>query len=170
MAASYANDRTRQWQDYGGMETGMDWQIHPFERVGPIRFGMTVSDVEAILGVPERTRKGLRPGSHAEFRGTSAPIIRYRDGEVCEIEAFYDLPGVSVFGMDLFGGNGLKTMRTLEKLNGGAVETVGIVLFDTLGITTGRLDQKAREDHSITAFRRGLWNGKKDDLKAVSFG
>lgn len=147
----------------------MDWEIHSFDRVGPIHFGMTVEEVEAILGAPARARKGLRAGSHAEFRGTTSPIIRYRDGEVAEMEAFYDLANVSYCGLRLFADDGIEIMQALEKFNGGALETLGIVVFDTIGITTGRLDLPGRENHSITAFKQGLWNDKLD-LSPISFG
>jgi hypothetical protein len=76
---------------------------------------------------------------------------------------------VSCRGIDLFGEPGMSVMQALEKLNGGALETVGIVVFEKLGITTGRLDQAGRENHSVTAFRQGLWAAKTDEMRAISF-
>ncbi|MBY3094896.1 hypothetical protein [Rhizobium laguerreae] len=88
-----------------------------------------------------------------------------------EIEAFYDI-GVTMFrGISVFGTNGLKVLRALEELNGGAAISVGIILFDKLGLTVGRLDEgpPTGHSHSVTAFASGTWNGKTDDFTSISF-
>ncbi|MBY3243474.1 hypothetical protein HFN72_12400 [Rhizobium laguerreae] len=86
-----------------------------------------------------------------------------------EIEAFYDI-GVTMFrGISVFGTNGLKVLRALEELNGGAAISVGIILFDKLGLTVGRLDEGPPTGHSVTAFASGTWNGKTDDFTSISF-
>lgn len=148
----------------------MNWQIRSFDCMGPIRFGMNFAEVEAVAGPPESTRKGLKQGSLTEFRGERAPIVKYRDDRVSEIEAFYDLQGVTYQGIRLFADNGLEFMRSLERLNGGALESVGTVLFDTLGLSSGRLDQPGREQHSVIVFKNdGLWNEQKHTFKSISF-
>lgn len=144
----------------------MIWEIKPFEGVGPIRFGMSASEVEAVIGPPDSRRKG----DDTEYRGDRAPIVSYDDGKVTEIECYYDIEGgVTLDGLDLFGRIGLEVMRELERRNGGALESVGMVLFEDLGITTGRLDQSGREDNSVTAFARGLWAGRTGRMKPVFF-
>lgn len=60
-------------------------------------------------------------------------------------------------------------MRELERRNGGALQSVGNVLFENLGLSCGRLDQLCREDNSITAFARGLWTGRTDGMDAITF-
>lgn len=147
----------------------MKWEIVSFEGVGPIRFGMSVAEVSAVTGDAERTRRGLRQGSYNEFRGTKAPIVRYRDDRVQEIEAFYDLENVIFRGIDLFKLNGRETLRKLEELNGSARISVGIILFDQLGLTTGRLDEGPRTGHSVTAFAPGVWDEKMDRFEKISF-
>ncbi|MUO42187.1 MULTISPECIES: hypothetical protein [Rhizobium/Agrobacterium group] len=147
----------------------MDWEIFPFERMGPIRFGMTAEEVSAIVGAPDRSSRGLRPGSFNEQRGTKAPIVRYRENRVREIEAFYDLENVTLRGVQIFQGNGIDVLRQLEEMNGGASLSVGIVLFENIGVTTGRLDEEPRTGHSITAFATGTWNGLTDDFTAITF-
>ncbi len=144
----------------------MRWEIKAFEGVGPIRFGMVSSEVEAILGPPDRKRKG---DDGTEYRGEYAPIITYYDGRVAELECYYDLPDVSFDGIPLFQQHGLDVMRQLERRNGGALESVGIVVFQNLGLSTGRLDRLGREDHSVTAFARGLWQDRIDRLQPISF-
>lgn len=122
-----------------------------------------------MVGPPDRSRRGLRPGSFNEFRDSRAPIVRYNENRVREIEAFYDLESVTFQGISIFKLDGLEVLRQLEKLNGDAKLSVGIVLFDKLGVTTGRLDEGPRTGHSVTAFARGTWNGKTEDFEVVSF-
>jgi hypothetical protein len=147
----------------------MEWEIVSFERMGPIKFGMTPDEVAAVVGAPDRSRRGLRPGSFNESRGTGAPIVRYNESGVREIEAFYDLESVTFQGINVFQSDGLEVLRRLEELNGDAKLSVGIVLFDKLGLTTGRLDEGPRTGHSVTAFRSGTWDGETGDFEGISF-
>ncbi|WP_152047105.1 hypothetical protein [Aureimonas psammosilenae] len=111
----------------------------------------------------------MTSASFTEFREKKAPIVRYRDGRVSELEGFYDLPKVSFRGIRIFEEDGADVLRKLEALNGSAEISVGIVLFDTLGVTTGRMDEEARTDHSITAFAGGLWDEKRSKFSKISF-
>ena len=130
---------------------------------------MTPKDVAIALGAPDRSRRGLRPGSFSEHRGPRAPIVRYRDNLVREIEAFYDLGLVKFRGITLFQTDGKQVLRQLETLNGGAMISVGTVLFDRIGLTTGRLDEGARTAHSVTAFSPGTWDNNISDFEMISF-
>lgn len=147
----------------------MEWHVQTFEGMGPIRFGMTPEDVALVLGPPQRSRRGLRLGSFSEHRGTRVPIVRYRDNKVREIEAFYDLGLVEFRGISLFRADGRQVLRQLEALNGGAMISVGIVLFDQIGLTTGRLDEGARTGHSVTAFSPGTWDNNDSGFEMISF-
>lgn len=150
-------------------KTDMTWLIDSFSGIGPIRFDMTPEDVATHIGAPDRSRRGLRPDTFSEHRGTKAPVVRYRENRVSEIEAFYDIGVVMFRGISVFGTNGLKVLRALEELNGGAAISVGIILFDKLGLTVGRLDEGPPTGHSVTAFASGTWNGKTDDFTSISF-
>lgn len=147
----------------------MEWEIVSFEGAGPIRFGMAPEEVAALVGAPDRSRRGLRSGSFNEIRGTRAPLMRYNKNRVREIEAFYDLESVTFQGIDVFQTDGTAFLRHLEELNGGAKVSVGIILFDTLGLTIGRLDEGPRTGHSVTAFVAGLWDEKMGDFESISF-
>ncbi len=147
----------------------MAWLIDSFSGIGPIKFGMTPEDVATHIGAPDRSRRGLRSDTFSEHRGTKAPIVRYRGNRVREIEAFYDIGVVMFRGISIFETNGLKVLRTLEELNGGAVISGGIILFDKLGLTVGRLDEGPPTGHSITAFASGTWNGETADFTSISF-
>jgi hypothetical protein len=144
----------------------MNWRIESFGGMGPIKFDMTREQVAEILGPPEDIDED--GANLAEYRELDVPVVRYKDGLVAQIEAFYDVKDVSIGDVQLFSGNGRNAMRRLEELNGGAEISVGIVLFRNLGLTTGRLDEGVTGEHSVCAFRRGLWDGDKD-FKQISF-
>jgi hypothetical protein len=134
--------------------------------MGPIKFGMTPEDVQLIIGRPIKIRKSgniLR-----ETRELNVPIIRYTDGGVSEIEAFYDVSNVSFEEIPIFKGAGRDVLSYLENRNGEAKIDVGIVLFGKLGITIGRIDEDVPGEHSVCAFRKGLWDDDKD-FKPISF-
>ncbi|POO53900.1 hypothetical protein [Agrobacterium rosae] len=147
----------------------MTWLIDSFSGIGPIKFGMTPEDVAIHIGAPDGSRRGLRPDTFSEHRGTKAPVVRYRGNRVREIEALYDIGVVMLRGISVFGTNGLEVLRALEELNGDAAISVGIILFDKLGLTVGRLDEGPPTGHSVTAFASGTWNGKTADFTSISF-
>lgn len=143
------------------------WEIKPFVGMGPIRFGMSPTEVAAIIGLPESTDDDddyLR-----EYRVVELPIVSYENNVVTEIEAFYDVEKVTFRGRQIFDEPGLAILQFLERENGGARINVGTVLFQNIGITCGRLDEGARGDHSVTAFARGLWDDRISRFKALSF-
>ncbi len=106
----------------------MTWLIDSFSGIGPIKFGMTPEDVATHIGAPDRSRRGLRPDTFSEHRGTKAPVVRYRGNRVSEIEAFYNIGVVMFRGISVFGTNGLKVLRALEELNGELRFLLGLYL------------------------------------------
>ncbi|WP_105416509.1 hypothetical protein [Neorhizobium sp. T25_27] len=51
-----------------------------------------------------------------------------------------------------FKEDGIEVIREFERRNCGPLESSEIVIFEKLGISTGRLNQSVREDNSVTAF------------------
>lgn len=148
-------------------EVVMDWEIRSFVGLGPITFGMTPEQVATNIGPPRLSDEDDEDVE--EHRSIDSPIVRYEGGEVSEIEAFYDVPNVRLGQLHIFAQDGRSVLQELERRNGGAMIDVGIVMFDKLGMTCGRLDEGSRGDHSITAFREGLWDDQMGDFKPVSF-
>lgn len=151
------------------VHAAIDWGIQSFQGMGPISFGIFADEVQRVVGYAAVSRKGLRPGSFSELREVSIPIVRYKDGKVSEIEAFPEVPNVSLRGISIFSKSGTVVLRELETLNQGALHSVGIVVFSNSGVSIGRLDEKVPEQHSITAFAPGLWDKKINSLEKISF-
>lgn len=142
-------------------------EILPFVGMGAIRFGMSPAEVVAILGAPDSVDDD--DGYLREYRAVKLPIISYEDNVVTEIEAFYDVENVIFRGRRIFDEPGLAILQFLEQENNGARMNVGTVLFKDIGVTTGRLDERTRGDHSITAFAQGLWDDRLARFKEITF-
>jgi hypothetical protein len=144
------------------------WEISRFAGMGPIRLGMSPTQVADIIGEPDAIDEES-DGYRREFRSEALPVISYQDGQVTEIEAFREVEGVTLAGRAIFGEPGLEIMRFLEEQNGSAMANVGTVLFNDIGISCGRLDESPKEDHSITVFVRGLWDDGLSRCEEVAF-
>lgn len=145
----------------------MTWEILPYVGMGPVKFGMTPEEVASLLGPPISVRtKNIRRN---EQRQRNTPIVRFRNGHVSEIEAYYDVPNVTLNGVDIFKDNPVKVLQFLEERNGGCLEDVGILLFINLGVSMGRIDKDVKENHSICAFVKGMWVDAVPDMKKISF-
>ena len=121
----------------------VEWEITPFVGMGPVRFGMTPSEVEAIIGAPMVVDDDDDdPSYRKEVREIDVPTITYEGNRVAEIKAFDSVKNVRLKTVNLFENTGLSVLKDLQALNHGALANVGIVLFENLGITTGCLDSK----------------------------
>jgi hypothetical protein len=134
--------------------------------MGPIRFGMSPAQVAGIIG-DQVSIDDDDEGYLREYRSVELPIISYQDSHVVEVEAFREVKSVTFGDRDIFGEPGPEIMRFLEQANGGARASLGLVLFNDIGITCGRLDESPVEDHSITVFAKGLWNDRLSRLQEL---
>lgn len=145
----------------------MEWNIVPYVGMGPIKFGMNPDEVSEILGPSKSvTTRGV---TLRELRAIDMPMIRYRDNKVTEIEAFNKVKNVILDDVNIFDDDGRRILRALETKNNGAKIYVGAVMFETLGVTTGRLDEDVASGHSITAFCKGHWNKHLEKFEKISF-
>lgn len=145
----------------------VEWKIASFESVGPLRFGMTSDDVDGVIGVALSIETdGART---REFRSEDMPVVTYKNNAVSEVEISHR-NGRPVFkGKDLFGRPGATVLQFLEEENGGALGDGQSVLFENIGMATGRLDLSSEEGHWVSIFVKGEWDGKKKGLKSISF-
>jgi hypothetical protein len=63
----------------------------------------------------------------------------------------------------------MEVLRRSEELNGGTTVSLGIILFDQIGLTAGGLDESARTGLTETAFAPGTWDDKTTDFGSVTF-
>lgn len=108
------------------------WEFKPYRSVGPLKFGMTVAQVKAILGAPKATKT------------TSNQITEMRGA----FKLIYDAPKGKLFSMNFqaptpfaVGGNLLfeekDPIALLSKLDKETKEGGGYVNFMGLGLLAG---------------------------------
>lgn len=95
----------------------MEWEIIPFIGMGPIKFGMSPSEVAAVIGLPDS--RDVDEMYLREYRATNLPIVSYENDRVTEIEAFYDVENVKFCETNLFDQPGISILSFLETENGG---------------------------------------------------
>lgn len=147
----------------------MTWTIHPYEGMGPLRFGMSRTEVAAILGSAV-SAKTTFTGSLTERRGEADPICTYVSDRLAEIEVGPATSGLRIGETDVFGDDPFQVLLALYKTNGGALAGLGSVLFLGLGInTTGFIDLKTLryraepDERSLTLFQKGQFDSLLDD-------
>jgi len=145
----------------------MEWKIIPFIGMGPVKFGMSPSEVSEILGSPKNVT--TRGETLREQRAIDMPMIRYINDKVTEIEAFYTVKNVTLDDVNIFENEGLEVLVELELKNEGAKVDVGVIMFENLGLTAGRLDEDVTGEHSVTAFCGGHWDDYMEDFTDISF-
>jgi hypothetical protein len=145
----------------------MDWEIFSFAGIGPIKFGMSPRDVEKLLGKPLAVDED--DDYRKEVRAADIPSVTYEDNEVVEIEAFSEVQSLFFGKIKFFQDPALNVLRQLEEMNKGARINVGVLLFENLGITTGRLDSDVPLEHSVTVFKKGYWDDSAHRFKRISF-
>jgi hypothetical protein len=119
------------------------WDLKPLVGVGPLRFGMTRGDVEAIartLGpiYAEFTENGP-DGSPIlqQARDMEAPVLFFRAERLTGIQLDrYTKFDIVFSGTSIFGGASRDALIALENANEGALWGLGAVLFPKLSIST----------------------------------
>ncbi len=92
------------------MGAAPDWIIKPYAGVGPLRFGMTPEEAEAVIG-PHETRRNdgdargrQLEGSFTEFRkGTNIPVLSYVSGKLKLIDFMKGAKTLALGDLVLFG-------------------------------------------------------------------
>lgn len=137
------------------------FDIEPFEAAGPIRFGMTHSEVHALLGDPIRQARNRR----GELDETWGPVsLRYdaENGKVVEVGLVP--PAIATYkGRDLFAS--LDPIRLLEADDPAPMEHVGFIVFLSLGITLTGVHDGDDSQKALTAFARGRWDHLRPKLR-----
>jgi hypothetical protein len=134
---------------------------------GPLRFGMTRKQVEAVLGPPDKTKRTMFRNEAQEFRRDNGMQTIYSAAEDTLVEiSFYGNQSVAFEAMDVFQTPGTEVISRLSEADGKPLETVGILVFLNLGIAmTGFLQEDEPGQKSISVFAKGRWDSEIEDLK-----
>lgn len=159
----------------------IDWKIEPQIGVGPLKFGMSLSDVEAVLGPAERSLKiadnfiGL-PELQKKFRNdiaeyrifgnvlTMKPTISYRSGKLVNIgfEKIHDT--LSIDGMNLFKTSRSKVITKLSTYCKNIISTNNdyTIYFMEIGINLANV-QFSKKEPQISVWKSELYEDLYND-------
>jgi hypothetical protein len=133
-----------------------DWDIVPYERFGPVAFGMTREEVIERLGPPEGTHAGL-------FHYGLATVGFDAQGGCNWVATSPGRPiRASVTGIDLVGDHdevvGRLAQHGHEARQGAADEgDAGSTYVDDVGVYLWREDSDEPVLDVVAAYRRGYW-------------
>ena len=139
-------------------------EIVPYECVGPVKFGMTIGEVAAVLGEPERVSTN-RSKERDECRGELGICFSAEDSKVVEV-SLSPRVDVTLMGIDVF--NDPSAFDRLVAVDGKPLETLGFVILMKLGITLTGFHDQDESQKAVTAFARGRWDHVREELRPFS--
>jgi ribosomal protein S18 acetylase RimI-like enzyme len=132
----------------------MDFAIEPYASVGPVRFGASEDQVQAVLGEPRSSSKSERNPDERSVWYRDARVSFDADG-VAEI-SLAPPSTVTLGGYNLFEDG--DAWRKLCALDGAPGEVVGFLVLKNLGVALTGLHDGDESQLAVTAFRRGSWD------------
>lgn len=134
------------------------FNILPFEGAGPVRFGMTPSEVHECIGEPSSVRTNRFGERDEEYFDVGAGYAR-SDETLIEL-GFVSSASVTFRGIDLFRDR--RALSMLVEADGAPVQGLGFIVFPALGIALADFFSDQECDRAITVFARGRWTDLKD--------
>lgn len=116
----------------------MLWSIDPNGGLGPLRLGMTPSEVAALpnMGKPGHVYRGAG-GRVMEYRGLTLPICEYGDGLLNRVVAGRHVLEVGFEGIDVFDAAPADLIRLLESRLGPVTLCQEQLCFPKAGLMLG---------------------------------
>ena len=144
-----------------------EFDLQPYLGAGPLRLGMSRKQVEAVLGLPDKTRSTTFFNETIEFRCENALQTVYSaEGALVEISFGGAVEGVTFNDLDVFKAPGREVIERLVKADGSPLEIVGIIVFLNLGISmTGFLQDDEPGQKAIGVFAKGRFDTKLEKMR-----
>jgi hypothetical protein len=131
----------------------MKFQIVSYVGAPPLRFGMTLAQVESVVGVPRKTIINKLGEMDAQYEGFSVRHSKV-SGSLVEIGL---LPEAHVFFEDLDLFRQRDAWRDLVLRDSSPYEYCGFIILLELGLTLTGFHDNNREQMAVTAFTKGRW-------------
>lgn len=152
----------------------MNWQIVPYGSVGPLSFGMSAEDVEALLGPPVTVQRNPMPetasdrlqeayaGYVIEFRlkdpfASSMPTVHFEDGKLVAVDLFEFHRTAELQGFRLFENSKEQAVAFMTQNSKEYVKLIDGFVFTDFGISVGD-DSRWEESPPINVFARGQFD------------
>ncbi len=132
----------------------MDYEVRPFEALGPISFGLTIDQVQSIIGPPDRELEGIA------FYDSDLRIEFDADGKCNSISTIGPEAVAVASGVRLIGPLAA-VVRQLEeagfptRVSHSAESTV---LCDHFGFALWRENSDRTDIEAVSLWPKGLWH------------
>jgi hypothetical protein len=130
----------------------MVFDVRPYEGVGPLVLGMSPEDARAVVGAP--LRSAIKEGERVEtYRAFT--VVYSADNRL--VEASFSAPAdVRFRGLSLFSDP--RALDVLVAADGGPLESVGFIVFPSIGIVLADFDSDQDSDRVVGVFEKGRWD------------
>jgi hypothetical protein len=141
--------------------------ITPYVSAGPVTLGMTRTQLHALLGPPDSSRKSrFGPKVTDRWLAEDLTIMLSHDaGSVVEIGFGSEQSEAEVAGVRLFDRVGPDVYRDLCRADGAPREDVGFTVLFKFGITLDGFLVAEQDDRAVTVFAKGIWDENDARLK-----
>jgi hypothetical protein len=159
-----------------------EWEIKPLIGVGPLKFGMSMADVENIelMGKPSKTLD-MYDGSKSEYRSMNIPVCNYIDGKLSTIDTNWRINDLFFKNISIYTEDPRSVSEKLQKLNGYTLMGLGSLLFPEIGLNvSGFFDEEAKrfrsmhsseqDDRGVAIFQKGAFDELLENYQRVDIG
>lgn len=143
-----------------------DFSIQPYIGVDRLHFGMSLNEVENLVGPPVLRDTGFL-GETIEYRWDNGLLTTY-DQKKCalvEIGISRNIINLEFDNIYIFTMSPQDVLAKLVQLDGDPYESLGFIVLLKLGITLTGFHDDAVEQKSVTVFERGRWDDLIPELK-----
>ncbi len=146
-----------------------NWNIDPYQSVGPLAFGMTQDEVASQLGAPrfkDYDRLLRNTTWYWEDNGVQA-VFAGREGGLVMVSLYSNIDGVSILGEPLDWNASDRMFERLRNADNRARSMAGVSVFFRFGVSVAGFGSPSNGEKSITAFAEGQWDEHDPDLKPL---
>ncbi|WP_118186100.1 hypothetical protein [Paraburkholderia phosphatilytica] len=143
--------------------------IVPYVSAGPIRLGMDRSQLHALLGPPDHSKKSRFGARIIDRWNTEDLTVISSDaaGSVQEVGFGAKQSEAQVAGFKLFDRDGPTAYRDLCLADGTPKEHVGFTILFKFGVTLDGFHVTEQDDRAVTVFAKGVRDENDSRLTAV---
>lgn len=145
------------------------YEVTPYVGVGDLKFGMSPSIAEALLGKPKLSDFDEDTGTTTQYWENNGLQLTFseNDNRLVSISMYSNINNIQLPGIPFNWANSKSTYDTLIKLDPSARQTVGITVFFKYGIAVTGFREDEDGSKSITAFDKGQWTQEDPYLKPL---
>jgi hypothetical protein len=142
-----------------------NFELSPYKGAGLIEFGMDATQVELLLGTPDKTSVSHLK-QRVDFRAFMNIGYSAEEPQVVVHLGFgRQMEGVAYKGTPIFGDVKNLSFQMLLQDDGNPCTYLGFIVLLNLGITLTGFHDDDVSQQSVAMFQQGAWDARKSKLK-----